>query len=184
MKKIISFLIITTSLTVNLLAQKSYKISLEKSKFSWTGYASVGSYAPTGSLKCNFGNLTYKGKSITNAFFQFDMKTISHENADMQKHLRGDDFFDVEKYPTASFKLEKTVGGLATGILKIKSVQKRITFPFKINVSQNLVLIEAKINVNRTDFGIKYNSTSFFTDLGDYAIKDNFDFDISIVVNK
>ena len=74
MKKIISFLIITTSLTVNLLAQKSYKISLEKSKFSWTGYASVGSYAPTGSLKCNFGNLTYKGKSITNAFFHFDMK--------------------------------------------------------------------------------------------------------------
>lgn len=89
----------------------------------------------------------------------------------MQKHLRSDDFFVFEKYPIASFKLEKIVGNKATGVLKIKSIQKRIPFPISVKNIKKMISIEVKININHIEFGIKYNSTSYFQDLGDYAIE-------------
>jgi len=71
-------------------------------------------------------------------------------------------FFDIEKYPKATFILEKITNNQATGLLKIKDVQKRISFPITIKKSEKEIHIQANTNVNRTDFGIKYNSTNFF----------------------
>jgi polyisoprenoid-binding protein YceI len=110
------------------------------------------------------------------------MKTITHENKDLQTHLKNEDFFDVEKYPKAIFTLEKVLKNQAIGILKIKDVQKRITFPIIIEQSKDEINIKSTIIIDRTEFGIKYNSTNFFQNLGDYAIKDNFELKIDLLV--
>ena len=184
MKKIILLLVTILSLSISSMVQSVFKLNPEKSKFSWTGYASVGNYAPTGTIQLASGSLNFNGKNITKAVFEFDMKTISHENKDLQNHLRNEDFFDVEKYPKATFILEKIINNQATGLLKIKDVQKRISFPVTIKKSEKEVQIQANINVNRTDFGIKYNSPNFFSNLGDYAIKDNFEFRLDLSMDK
>jgi polyisoprenoid-binding protein YceI len=184
MKSAITTILLIISLSISSIAQSVFKVNSEKSKFSWTGYASVGTYAPAGTIKLNSGSLTFDGKNISKATFEFDMKTITHDNKDLQNHLRNEDFFDVEKYPKAVFILEKIIGNQATGLLKIKDVQKKITFPIAIKYSEKEIEIQAVISINRTDFGIKYNSTSFFSNLGDYAIKDNFEFRLDLSMDK
>ena len=184
MKKIIILFIVIISLSMSSKGQSIFKANPEKSKFSWTGYASVGSYAPTGTIQLSSGSLDFDGKNIIKATFEFDMKTITHENKDLQNHLRNEDFFDVEKYSKATFILEKVNNNQATGLLKIKAVQKKITFPITIKKSEKEIQIQAIIIINRTDFGIKYNSTSFFSNLGDYAIKDNFEFRLDLSMDK
>ncbi len=180
MKNIIILFIAIVSLSISSKAQSIFKVNLDKSKFSWTGYASVGNYAPTGTIQLSAGKLNVDGLNISKAIFEFNMKTITHENKDLQKHLRDEDFFDVEKYPKAVFILEKITNNQATGLLEIKDVQKKISFPIVIKKSEKEIQIQANININRTDFGIKYNSTSFFSNLGDYAIKDNFEFKLDL----
>jgi polyisoprenoid-binding protein YceI len=161
-----------------------FKANPEKSKFFWTGYASVGNYAPTGTIKLSAGSLVFDGKNISKAVFEFDMKTISQDNKDLQNHLRNEDFFDVEKFPKATFILEKITGNQAIGLLKIKDVEQKISFPITFKKSKNMIQIQATIIVNRTDFGIKYNSTNFFSNLGDYAIKDNFEFRLDLSMDR
>ena len=184
MKNIFITLITIISLSISLKAQFTFKANLEKSKFSWTGYASVGNYAPTGTIQLSTGSLNFNGKNITKAIFAFEMKTLFHENKDLQNHLRNEDFFDVEKYPKAVFTLEKITNNQAIGLLKIKDIRKRISFPIMVKKSEKDIQIQALININRTDFGIKYNSTSFFSNLGDYAIKDNFEFRLDLSMDR
>ena len=107
MKNIIILFIVILSLSTNSIAQSVFKANIEKSKFSWTGYASVGNYAPTGTVQLSSGSLNFDGLKISKAIFEFDMKTIIHDNKDLQNHLRNQDFFDVEKYPKATFILDR-----------------------------------------------------------------------------
>ena len=184
MKNIIILFIVIISLSISSVAQSVFKANIEKSKFSWTGYASVGNYAPTGTIKLSSGILNFDGLKISKAIFEFDMKMLIHDNKDLQNHLRNQDFFDEEKYPKATFILEKINENQATGLLKIKDVQKKITFPITIKKLEKEIQIQANISINRTDFGIKYNSTSFFSNLGDYAVKDNFEFRLDLSMDK
>ena len=62
MKNIFITLITIISLSISLKAQFTFKANLEKSKFSWTGYASVGNYAPTGTIQLSTGSLNFNGK--------------------------------------------------------------------------------------------------------------------------
>ncbi|MEA5459241.1 YceI family protein [Arcicella sp. LKC2W] len=169
-------------LSISLQAQKTFNVNILETKISWTGYASVGNYAPTGTLSLSKGTVVLKDNKILKAVIEFDMKTITHENKDLQIHLKNEDFFDVEKYPKAVFTLEKVVKNQAVGILKIKNIQKRITFPIIIEQAKDKIHIKSTINIDRTQFGIKYNSTNFFQNLGDYAIKDNFELKTDLLV--
>jgi polyisoprenoid-binding protein YceI len=179
MKNTLIILALIASLSVNLKAQ-TFKANTETSTFGWIGYAAAGTYKATGTLKVSEGNLTLEKSKITKANIVFDMKTISHENKDLEEHLKNEDFFDVVKFPKAVFVLEKIVDNQAVGTLKIKDVQQKIAFPVVIKKSAKTMEIQANMSINRTDFGIKYNSTSFFSNLGDYAIKDTFDFKFTI----
>ncbi|MDZ7934573.1 MAG: YceI family protein [Emticicia sp.] len=184
MKNIFVLFIIIISLSANSKAQSVFKADLNKSKFSWTGYAAVGDYAPTGTIQLSAGSLNFDGRNISKGIFEFDMKSIAHENKDLMDHLKNEDFFDVKKYPKATFILEKVMNDKAIGLLKIKGIQKRISFPILIKKSEKEIQIQANFSVNRTDFGIKYNSTNFFSNLGDYAIKDNFEFRLDLSAYK
>jgi polyisoprenoid-binding protein YceI len=184
MKNTIKILFVIISLSMSSKAQSVFKVNSGKSKFLWTGYASVGNYAPTGTIKLSTGSMSFDGKTISKAVFEFDMKTISHENKDLQNHLRNEDFFDVEKFPKAMFTLEKIMGNQAIGLLKIKDVEQKISFPITFKKSEREIQIQAIISVNRTDFGIKYNSQNFFSNLGDYAIKDNFELKLYLSMDR
>jgi polyisoprenoid-binding protein YceI len=83
--------------------------------------------------------------------------------ADKEKltnHLKSPDFFDVAKFPTATFQsteIKKDANQhTITGDLTLHGVTKRISFPATIEASDSQVSANAEFSINRKDFGINY----------------------------
>ena len=93
-----------------------------------------------------------------------DMKSVFSDADGLTKHLQTGDFFEVEKYPKASFVSTKIAADTAigadnytvTGDLELRGQKKAITFPAKITVNPSEVAVEAEFSINRKDFGIAY----------------------------
>ncbi|HJU82648.1 MAG TPA: YceI family protein [Holophagaceae bacterium] len=96
--------------------------------------------------------------------------SITTDNDSRDKHLRSADFFDVEKFPTLTFRSvgvkDKGDGRLeVTGDFTLHGVTKRITVPVTAlgatkdpwgNVRGGW---EASFKVNRLDYGVSWNKT-------------------------
>jgi len=50
------------------------------------------------------GSVQFEGDDLTGVQFEIDMTKLQSDNERLTKHLLNEDFFDVEKYPTSSFK--------------------------------------------------------------------------------
>jgi polyisoprenoid-binding protein YceI len=105
-------------------------------------------------------------------------------NKKLVGHLKSDDFFGVEKHPTATLNITKATkfsNGKAsiTGKLRIKSKTETITF----DIVKNENTYTAKIEIDRSKYDVKYGSTSFFDSLGDKAIDDIFILNIKLLID-
>ena len=67
-----------------------------------------------------------------------------------------------------------------TGDLTIKGVTKPNTFPAKVEIKGNNVVAMGTVKVDRTAYGVKYNSGKFFPNIGDKMINDEFTIDLKI----
>jgi polyisoprenoid-binding protein YceI len=115
-------------------------------------------------------------------------------NAKLVEHLKSDDFFSSEKHKEATFEITeiKPTEGPASpsgfhhvkGKLTIKAITHEIEFPAMITFNGNLVYAEAKIKVDRTKWDIRYGSGSFFNDLGDKMIYDEFVMEVNLAAEK
>ena len=111
-------------------------------------------------------------------------------NAKLVGHLTTPDFFDVANFPTAKLKIKKATlkSGTnydVTGDLTINGVTQPITFPAVVSVdAKGATTATAKFEVDRTKFGSKFGSKSFFESIGDKMIYDNFQVDVKIVAVK
>ncbi|TAF45112.1 MAG: YceI family protein [Sphingobacteriales bacterium] len=194
MKKIT---LILGTVAVALLAftpQKSntYTVNVNKSSVTWVGRKVTGEHA--GKIKLASGNLIADNKTLKGGNFTIDMTSISCTDLTgeyMEKllgHLKSDDFFAVEKYPVSTFEITKVTPlgkGTAniTGKLSIKGITQTINFPAVITISGKTIVAEAKkVMVDRTNFDIRYGSKSFFN-LGDKAIDNDFELNISLVAS-
>ena len=193
MKTIKSILLAVIMLgAVNTYAQTS-QASPEKSTIKWLGKKVTGQH--TGTVKLKDGQLTQDKGKVTGTF-NIDMTTIVDEdltdatyNGKLIGHLKSEDFFNVEKFPTATFKITSAVEKKGAndnnyeiiGDLTIKGITKPITFPAHLVLSPAGFIAKATLNVNRTLYDIKYGSKSFFASIGDKAIEDNIAFDLYVV---
>ena len=160
-------------------------IDTKASTVHWTAKKVVGGHEGTINIKS--GSLqTDKGK-IVGGEFVIDMNSMACTDAPkLTGHLKNEDFFNVPEYSTAKFAITKVDNSKATpvlhGNLTIKDKTKAISFPVKVIKSDGSGL-EAEamgIKINRLDFDIKYRSASFFADLGNRAIEDEFTLDVKI----
>lgn len=170
--------VITFSFTSQTEGKK--EINTDKSSVTWKGYKVTGSHVGTISLKS--GYLDFKSDKLIGGEFTIDMTSIVNTDLEgdykgkLEGHLKSDDFFSVEKFPTAKlvFKKVKSTGKNsyeATGDLTIKDITAPVTF--EISVYGNKAT--TNLTIDRTTYGVKYKSASFFDDLKDKAIYDDFD---------
>jgi polyisoprenoid-binding protein YceI len=156
------------------------KVKAETSSVIWKGYKVTGSHQ--GTVGIQSGTLVFDGDKLTGGMFTIDMASIANTDMEgeykgkLEGHLKSDDFFGVEKFPTASlnFKKVKTMGKNSykvTGDLTIKGITKSITFDLSVYGSK----ANASLKIDRTAFDVRYGSTSFFDGLKDKAIYDEFD---------
>lgn len=149
----------------------------------WEAYKPTGTHV--GNLNLSEGSFTLNGDMLQAVSLEFDMNSISctditseKYNAKLINHLRSDDFFSVEKYPTATFvskSVEKDGDHFnVTGDLTIKDNTSSITVPVYLKKTAEKDIFYGAVEVDRTKFDIRYKSKSFFPELGDKFISDNF----------
>ncbi|WP_310397357.1 YceI family protein [Hymenobacter sp.] len=156
-------------------ATATYRLDPATSTLTWTGHAEAGTWAPQGTIRLREGSVVTAGQVVRAARVVVDMATIAHEQAPLAEHLRNADFFDVAKFPTAVFELTEFRAGKARGTLTLKGTTKPVEFPVTVTPAPDGGLrLRGTATLDRTEFGINYNSASFFQNLGSYAIRNDF----------
>jgi polyisoprenoid-binding protein YceI len=114
------------------------------------------------------GSITFNPKDLNTASFNVSVasKTVDTDNGQRDKHLRKDDYFDVEKYPTITITSSKiTNSNVAgrfyfTGTITIKGVTKPIGFGFSATATATGYKFNGSFEINRRDFGVGSKSFS------------------------
>lgn len=135
-----------------------------QSKVEFTGSKVTGKH--DGGFKSFKGVIDLVGDKAESSkvLFEIDVASVFTDADGLTKHLQTGDFFEVEKFPKASFVSTKIApppgGGLGnftvTGDMVIRGVKKSITFPASINITPDIVVVRAEFSINRKDFGIAY----------------------------
>lgn len=171
-----------------------YKIDSKQSRLVWLGRKVTGEH--TGNIHLSSGKLNWNGRELTGGSFEVDMASITNTDLTDQEynqklvgHLKSDDFFSTEKFPKATFVITK-VKAIAknqsqiTGNLTIKGISREIQFPATIESQGEQLKATAKIVVDRTQYDIRYGSGSFFDNLGDKAIDNDFELKVVLLAKK
>ena len=171
MKKLIIFAVLTL-FTAGAFAQNQWKVDPYHSSLNFNIEHS-GISLVNGKFMDYTGTLSPTGDALTAATFNFEVQTTSiNTHVDQRdKHLRSADFFEVEKYPTMTFKSSQILATgkpdhyLLYGTLTIKDVTKAVVFDVyyggtaKSEQGEKLGM-KATTTINRFDYNINYDPTA------------------------
>jgi polyisoprenoid-binding protein YceI len=104
------------------------------------------------------------GGKVQGVHVDVDVTSLDAGKEKLNGHLKSPDFFDAEKYPKATFQSTSIVEGSSeagkthtvTGDLTMRGVTKSVTFPMKLEVTDDRVTGEAEFAINRMDWNIAY----------------------------
>lgn len=173
---------------------KSLVVDVTASTIAWKGFKPAGSHHGVISIKS--GELVVEGEELKSGSFIIDMNSIDVQDLaagqgkeKLEGHLKSADFFDVEKYPEATF----TITGVdvlngseythrISGNLALKEAVKNISFDAKISQEGDVYTANtATFTIDRTQWGVNYGSKNIFKDLKDSFINDEMEITITLV---
>ena len=167
---------------------KYLKVDTAQSVVEWKGSSVQGAHS--GYVYISKGELMIENGQVTGGTIEVDMSTIQDEDHrsdnGLIEHLKNPDFFDVKKFPFSTIKITRvaSINGEnknVTGNLTIKGITHPVTFAAMIAVKDGIVTATGKLIIDRTKWGIRYNSGKFFDNLADNTISDSVEFEIRIV---
>jgi polyisoprenoid-binding protein YceI len=178
----------------------NYAIDPSKSKIEWIGSKITGKQH-NGTINFSSGALNVVNELIQSGSIIADMKSISvldltdpKLNEKLTSHLKNDDFFSVDSFPTSVLELtavKKLENPDAVGNnyelnanLTIRGITKNISFPAKIELNESQLSGYSKINIDRTLWNIRFGSGKFFSSLGDNMINDEFVLKVAFIAEK
>ena len=161
------------------------EIKTESSQITWKGYKVTGSHQGTIGLKS--GSLEFNDDALVGGQFEVNMTSITVTDLEgeykgkLEGHLKSDDFFGIANHPSAKlvFTKVKANGKNAYKVsadLTIKGITNKVNFEISIYGSK----ATANLKIDRSKFNVKYGSGSFFDNLGDKTIYDEFDLVIDL----
>mgnify|MGYP003875418985 CR=1 FL=1 len=139
------------------------KIDSATSSVDFVGSKVTGTHA--GKFEKFSGTVALDGDTIETAkiAIEIDMASVKSDDEKLDGHLKSPDFFDVEKFPKATFtSTEIKAGGeggathTITGELELHGVKKTVSFPAKITLTEAEVAATSEFSINRKDFAIVY----------------------------
>lgn len=156
------------------------------SNVEWWGYklAKTEASSHNGVLNVKSGDVVMKGNNIVGGTFLLDMNSINTTDlsgeyqAKLNGHLKNGDFFETDKFPTATYKItsvkknnNKDFPYMVYGNLTAKDKTNPVSFPAQISLNKGVLTIKSdKFSFDRQKFGIAYASTA-----KDVVIKDEID---------
>jgi polyisoprenoid-binding protein YceI len=187
MKKIVNTMLLVT-IVITAFAftvPNKKKVSITESTIIWKGKKVIGS-SHNGTINLKEGYFEFENDALVGGHFEIDMTSISNNDLEgkyktkLEGHLKSDDFFSVEKFPTASFKInevKKSDGSYnITGDMTIKGITNSVSFDMNMKGNTST----ANIEFDRSKFDVRYGSGSFFDNLGDKTISDIIELNITL----
>lgn len=170
--------------TLTASAQTTKKVDASKSKVLWLAKKVGGQHS--GDINLKEGALVFNGKKLVGGNFVVDMKTINTTDLQgewkgkLDGHLKNDDFFAVEKFPTSTLVF-KSIGAKAANTYTVTAdlTIKGITAPVTFDIVANKGVANATVMIDRTKYDIKYASKNFGA-LADKAIEDEFELKVNL----
>jgi len=141
----------------------TYVIEPATSKVAWTGAKITANHE--GSFNQFAGTITVPGGKAEAAKIHLDIDTpsLTTQPDKLQGHLKSADFFDVEKFPKATFDTVSVAAGgpngathTITGNLALHGVTKSVTFPATVTVTPAKVSAKADFSISRKDWNLVY----------------------------
>jgi polyisoprenoid-binding protein YceI len=167
-----------------------YNVDTQSSMLHWEGDKIVGD-GHHGIVNYKSGSVKVQDGKVVGGEVVVDMTTITEKDAGSEEyaaklvgHLMSEDFFKVDSFPTSKIVVKSVENGIVNADLTIKDVTKAISFPAEISVSEDAVNVNAKFNINRTDWGVVYGSGNFFDLAKDKTIKDEIGFEVMLTAKK
>ncbi|WP_337965955.1 YceI family protein [uncultured Flavobacterium sp.] len=168
----------------------NFKIVSSNSNVEWTGRKVTGAH--NGTIGIKEGNFILNGGKVKGGNIVINTSTIKilditdiEANEQFAGHLASDDFFSIEKFPTASFDIlsVKEVADSTyylEGNLTIKDISHVVGFEASLENVENAITVSGKLVIDRTKYDIRFRSGNFFKDLGDTLIYNDFELDFNI----
>ncbi|MGM0567298.1 MAG: YceI family protein [Bacteroidota bacterium] len=163
---------------------KTVELDKRSGTVEWEGKKIGGGH--NGEIDIKDGKLTFKDGELSKAHVVIDMNSIVNHDLDDQEsnaklvgHLKSDDFFGVKKYPEATFKstsIEAKGSGKyhIKGNMTIKEDTNPVEFTAEVSTSKSSYSAEGSFEIDRSKYNVRYGSKSFFDNLGDNVIYDDF----------
>ena len=194
-KIILGFTVIgTIALSAFTIGNETYKVDTKASSLEWTGKKLTGEH--TGTIHITSGSVEVQNNMIKEGKFEIDMTSIENKDltgewkGKLEDHLKSVDFFDTGKFPKATFIITSVkplsvpnAGGFThtvKGNLTIKDKTNEISFDAIMKIDATKVACVGTATVDRTKFDVKYHSKTFFAEIGDKMIYDEFQLKFNI----
>lgn len=166
-------------------------VDAAKSTVNWKGEKVTGEHV--GYIHIKSGDLEIKDGQLIGGAFVIDMASLESTDltgeykGKLEGHLKSDDFFGVATYPLATLNItnvkatNKNGNYEVTADLTIKDITKPITFTTTLINTDGLIYANSNIIIDRSEYDVKYGSGSFFDNLGDKTIYDDFTLTVNLV---
>lgn len=166
-----------------------YVVNEEESSLRWHAERIVGN--------AHDGNVPFTGKVVVNddtfvsGAFIIDVANFTSDdnNQRFMTHVKSEDFFEVETYPIAELVINSAEATDVANVynvladLTIKGQTNDIAFPATIVRDGENIKATADFTIDRTRWGIVYDSGSIFSEIGDRAIRDEIEYKLNLVVS-
>jgi polyisoprenoid-binding protein YceI len=161
-----------------------FKFNKSASIINWTGKKILGLH--TGLISLRSGHLEIDGHQIPSGEIIIDMTSITvtdiddpKVSTDFRNHLMHDDFFSVDKFPSATLAIENATAlgnnqFRIEGLLTIKGISHAVTFTSTVETFSKTLHVLGEMVIDRTNYNIRYGSGKFMDGLGDTLIYDEF----------
>jgi polyisoprenoid-binding protein YceI len=176
-------------------------INQDDSRVNWSGKNPAGEHH--GFIKLSGGEIWLDNNEILRGSFILDMNSITviditdeSNKSKLVGHLKSPDFFDVARYPAGQFEITRVTKLKVTstenmeikathkmeGNLTLKGITRKISFNASINVlNGKLTASTAPFTINRTEWGVNYQSRSLSAGVKDQFIEDGIVLTVELV---
>ena len=177
------------------LDDRGYTVDIEQSLIEWTGRNPNTTHY--GTLRLLRGDVTIQQGKLS-GIFEIDMHSLNNLNLEGSEwqpvliaHLKSDDFFFAEKFPTVRFaidsarKIDESLSAPnfeVEGTLELRGVRNDMKFLATIsNLPDGAITAEAHFDFDRTQWKIIYGSSRYFEHLGMHLVFDPISIGLRIV---
>ncbi|MBV2165446.1 MAG: YceI family protein [Kaistella sp.] len=185
---------------------ETFTVNTDSTTVKWTAYHKGGLNPRFGTTK-TAGTFSVENGNLVSGSLTSDLNTLTTDpaavdpamsdgktSADLDGHLKSADFFDTAKYPSVKFDITKVedlaagneskVAGAnktVSGNLTIKDKTVNVSFPAKVEVTENGLTLVSNFTINRQDWGLAYGTEG---DPKDWMISQEVDLELNVVAGK